>query len=831
MWGTAPPRKRAWQPFVGCVAPIVRQRRLCCNETPPTTCSSACGPASTRRRCTSSSAPLPPSLSFSVELSLPHLPGRTPLVAAAAPASTGTDAVHHATQAPGDTRAAEGERAALESSGKRAMSTEELIACLLGRLGSSPATPPRVLQERWRQFTYLCDSLVRLFMRPSARDASETSASTGSGAPRHSLVGVIVPCKEVYFSARHVSAAAARAGSPAPTSVSVGSSSSVEDMSTTQAALFLFHHHWRVPATLTLNTTVPNCAPTAVTVESGGHTQPQPRFEHDVAYAAVTPEGIDAVVADFVCVQGGSRLLLVRGDAPPNLQLRLRDGSLHSPLSREPSTMIAKAPSPRAHRTFHTAAELIRHFSAVRDRQQDEQNKGDGCARASALELCVAGYPQGHPLDRTWGAPSAADSVSAEAAAAGVAGEPDSSVSAVRQRSLAFLRAFEKDFDAAEGALLSMVRIVKSGARTASAKKRSSGARVSDGALSVASGGSRKRALDPGMPHVVMPELRELCRTLGRLGAVRRLWTCSSSYEPDVRSACVHRMLQEKVLLRPPGELQHRCIAGGHSRGGAAAAVIVTQMITTAIEFVDYVKDIKRVLRAWGSTATNGGLPESGTEVRAGGGQQPQQSPHASAPASLTPISVIPGVLLPHPTDVHVLLRSLYITKVIPSARMQQALEVYESELRSAWWQVTGGDVSAAILEVSEDRVPQVEARVCQLRHVASCRFTSAWLVETVDLLHDLRRLGQTRVHFFTMCNDKVDKRVAQLLAAYDARCGGVHIAVTHEEGKGWGDSSLFAGTPPWCLVAGAKLGTTHCCLPPSRPTPHPLTRVPQCLL
>ncbi|KAG5510724.1 hypothetical protein GH5_06947 [Leishmania sp. Ghana 2012 LV757] len=806
MWATASLRMRVCQQCGRFISSLMRRHRLCHDDRPQATRSRACRPVSARCLRYSSCATLPPPLSFSVELSLPHLPGRTPFATAAgvagAPASAGTRALHHSTQTPSGTHTAKQDaktaiekgRAVLASPGRPAMSTEELIACLLGLPSLCPGAPSRVVQRQWRQFTCLCDSLVRLFLCPSAHGAAATCTSTGPGAPRHSLVGVVMPCKEVYFSARHVDAAAARVAPPSITSSSAGSSSFADEMSTTQAALFLFHQHWRVPVTLTLNTTVPNC--TAVEMEGAGGTQPRPHSEHNAAHAAATPDGIDAVVDDFVFAQGGNRLLLVRGDAPPVLRCRLRDGSFDKPLPGTLSTTIAELPSMsrRAHRVFCTGAELIRHVSALRDQQYDQQKKRDGCARARALELYVAGYPQGHPLDRMWGATSAARSVSAGVAATGAAVAPGSSVSAPRHRSLEFLRAFESEFEAAEHAFATAVRIAKSGARVTSVEKRSSGTGVSDGAPFVASAGSRECARHPCAPHAVMPELKELCRTLGRLGAVRRLWTCSSSYDPDVRAACIHRMLHEKVLLRSPGEPQHRRVEGGSCHDDAGAPVIVTQMITTEREFTDYVEDIKRGLRAWGATATSGGKPESDVGVRTGGGHHQRHPPHAAARDSLTPISVIPGVLLPHPTNVHVLLRSLYYTKVIPSARMQRALEAYASELRSAWWQLAGehprrkresalqgnalskvfadSDVSAAILEVGEDRVAQVEARVRQVRRGASCRFASAWLSETVDLLHELHRIGQTRVHFFTVCNDKVDLRVEQLLVAYDARRG-----------------------------------------------------------
>ncbi|KAL0528936.1 LOW QUALITY PROTEIN: hypothetical protein Q4I28_001579 [Leishmania naiffi] len=752
------------------------------------------------RRCMSysSSATLPPPLSFSVELSLPHLPGRTPFVAAAGratrtPIGTCSGAVHRSTHALDGTQTAKTEESAasetksvMTNPEKRVMSTEELIACLRGLPGSSPASPLPLVSERWLQFVHLCDSLVQFATCPSERDVDSSTTSKRPGAPRHSLVGVVMPCKETYFSARHVDAAAASTLSPILASDSPAPSYFAEDMSTTQAALFLFRHHWRVPVTLTISTTVPNCTPGAT--ESRGCSQPLSPAGHDAAHAVATPGGIDAVVADFVFVHGGSRLLLVRGDTPSDLPLCFSADSSNGPLTGALSTMTGEvaSPSQRVHGTLRAGTELVRHVSAWKNQQQ--KKPFDGCSRVSALELCVAGYPQGHPLDRTWSTTSAPYSFSTEVAATGAAATNERSIAARRQRSLEFLRAFEKDFDAATYTLTAAACITESRACVVSAEKSSSNTSINDGAPSVASGEFSERARHFYSQPVVMPELQELCRTLGRLKTVRRLWTSSSRYEPDVRAACTRQMLQEKVRLRSP-EAPH-LIDGSI----AAAAVIVTQMVTTARELTDYVEEIQRGLRAWDATAAGGEQPEPTSGVRTGDGHQQLLPSHAAAPATLTPISVIPGVLLPHPTDVHVLLRSLYYSKVIPSARMQQALEVYASELMNAWRQLAGehpwvmqvlalrddtllqtlteSDIPAATLAVSKDRVAQVEARARQMQRSASSHFTSAWLSETVDLLHDLQQHGQTRLHLFTISNDKVDVRVAQLLAAYDAQRG-----------------------------------------------------------
>ncbi|KAK7194625.1 hypothetical protein NESM_000381100 [Novymonas esmeraldas] len=549
-----------------------------------------------------------PSLAFTVEVSLPHLPGRSPFHNAAAP-----HLCHDRT------------------------------AALLGQTSSSATTASWPLHVQWVEFVRLCDSLVRLTARTAAASPNDARP------PPHRLAGVVVPCKQPYFSV----------GGPAATTA----------MSTTQAALWLLHRHWCVPATLAINT-----------VHTAG------------SDTAATPARIDAVVRDAVQVQGCGRLLLLRGDTAPAM-----DATPHAPPS-----------------TLSTAAELVCHVSGWQVRQQQQQQRhapSVAGAGAATLELCVAGYPQGHPLDRVW------DTHTVD--------EEDRTATAAsrRRRSHEFLRAFERDFNDAERAADAAVCVV-------------SPTRPPD----PASGG--------GNSNAAAPELRELCRTMGRLRAVRRLWTTASSYDAVARAACVRHLVEEKVvcLARTPGGThgRRRCPPDGTA---AAAPVILTQMTATAAEFRGFAGDVQRAVRAWDA--------------------------EVAAPTP-TSVSVTPGVLLPHPTDVHVLLRSLYFTKVIPSPRMQAALEAYAAVLAGLWEEHVSA-VSVAPLVIDEAALDDVETRVGDTRRSASARLAAAWMDETVDLLHDLHETaaeGHTRVHLFTMFNDMVDVRVAQLLAAYDARRG-----------------------------------------------------------
>ncbi|GET86542.1 hypothetical protein, unknown function [Leishmania tarentolae] len=392
------PHRGTWQQCVRLTAPIMRRHLLFHGGRPQTRISGTISSVSSRSRWYSFSSALPPPLSFSIELSLPHLSGRTPFAAAAGAATprtvTCSGEARRTTQTLGgqhvastnECPAAKMEKTVMISPGRQAMRTEELMACLLGLPSSSPASPRPLMQQQWLAFVRLCDSLMRVTACPCERGVVAATTSTRVQASRHSLVGVIVPCKEVYFSARHVEATAERADPRTLASASL-TSASAEDMSTSQAALFLLHHHWKVPVTLTINTTVPNGAARAT--ESGSCTQPRSHGEQASAHATATPNGIDAVVTDFVFAQGGSRLLLVRGDSPPDFRLSLSKGISSGPLSEARGTVTTEEASPlqQARRTLRTSADLVRHVSVLRDRQQQEHKTCDGGTCASTLEL------------------------------------------------------------------------------------------------------------------------------------------------------------------------------------------------------------------------------------------------------------------------------------------------------------------------------------------------------------------------------------------------------------------------------------------------------------
>ncbi|KPI87603.1 hypothetical protein ABL78_3312 [Leptomonas seymouri] len=584
--------------------------------------------------------PTPPTaLHYSLELSLPHLPERTPFRSV-----VGKDP---------------------DTSGDHDSHVQSLLA-LSASKPPAQADPQQGqaewLHPRWSAFVQLCDAIVAI---------AASHQSTKSAVAR--LSGVILPCKEPYFAV----------GDPAPEGATTTSAASASTLSTTQAAILLLQQHWHVPVTLALNTSLAN-----------RHVERGWSDPTDNAAGASSPQ-VEAVVHDFTQRLGGRQLLLVRGDAAP----RQHD---------TPRT-------PSAHAELRTGADLIRCVS--RALNTSARTSHSASSNDSAVQIAVAGYPQGHPLDREWDV-----SVAAATTTAGVT-DRGSSV---------FFDRFERSFNAADDLFKRMVvsHVQPSPSQATSAP---------------------------------LPALHRLFYTLGRLHAVRQLWLTPSRYSAEARAACTRQLIEDKVLLR-----------GSDAQGSFGGAhVIVTQMLASAQEFTAYVDDVQRALKDVVSSSPS------------------------SAASSHAAVKIIPGILLPHPTDAHVLLRSLYYSKVIPSTRLQRALETYRADLKSLWRSIAVPSTAATeqgsaeeipylrdvangymstwpgvVVLDCDNTVSAVEAAVQEAHDRAGARFAAAWMAETVDLLSELRqRSGEhTPVHFFTMFNGQVDVRLAQLLDAYAAQ-------------------------------------------------------------
>ncbi|KPA76008.1 hypothetical protein ABB37_08154 [Leptomonas pyrrhocoris] len=627
-------------------------------------------------------AKAPSALHYSLELSLPHLPHRSPF-----------------------TNGSLKDTGRVGTAARNSELMEVLLAPLKGtaEVASREAAQTQLLHPRWSAFLRLCDDVVAA---AAARRATPSAPSC--------LMGVTIPCKEPYFCAAEPVRKEERNAAAAATTTTPTAS----PLSTIQAAILLFHQHWRVPVMLALNTTVAN------THAVQRHTGDESDAAGEADAAGASTSGVEAVVHDFVSHLHGRRMFLVRGDSPAT-----RYGA-----ARRGSSAVASE--------LHTAGDLIRCVSSAIKRLALPVSLSSSSASqtgetATSVQIAVAGYAQGHPLDRRWAASPAA------AAAATTA-------------NAAFFHNFERDFNAADGLF---ERIVLS--HVAPSRSTSTSTTAANG----------------GATAALLPAVHHLFHTLGRLHAVRQLWLTPSHYSAEARAACTRQLIEEKVLLWKGSEALN-----GGSGGGGGARVIVTQMLTSADEFAGYVDDVQRALR------------------------MASPSSPSSSPISVT---VIPGILLPHPTDAHVLLRALYYAKVIPSVRMQRALETYRTDLKGVWrsiathrgttednnkegataattataataqvsypQDVANGYMSTwpgAVVVRSDADVAAMEAFVDDAHRRAGARFAAAWMAETVDLLTDLQqRIGGAHVpvHFFTMFNDAVDVRLAQLLDAYAA--------------------------------------------------------------
>ena len=612
---------------------------------------------------------LPTMLRYSLELSLPHLPGRTPF-----------------------TRAPE----ISESEG-------DIVELLRTSLPQKPtvesASRNEFFHPRWFAFVQLCDAI-----------ATTADAYSSAQAAPSAFVGVTIPCKEPYF----------RAVDSAP-------AVPVSTLSTIQAAILLFHQHWRVPVTLALNTTVANRAAVPSHAKNEQDSAKGNRKSSDAAAmdgaVGASLSGIHAVVRDFVQHLDGRQLLLVRGDSP----------STQRGLAA-PRKSVAASVSSSNLSELHTSADLA---CCVRSllRSPEFSSFSTAAEGNAGVRIAVAGYPQGHPLDRTWGALP----VAVTTAAATATGDTNWSSndrneghsSKAREKQDAFFHRFERDFSAADSLY---DRVVVSHVKPAEAPP--------------------------------LPALHHLFQTIGRLCAVRQLWLTPSTYSDDIRAACTQQLIEDKVL-----------------RGGAR--VIVTQLLTSVEEYKLFTHDVQQALQMTASRSSLSPSPPS--------------------------VEVVPGILLPHPTEPSVLLRALYYAKVIPSTRLQRALETYRADLKSVWrsivshssstttnekavndrqnsgcrgntmndvsyqQDVTDGYVSTwpGLVELSTPReTAAAEAFVHDAHRRAAARFAVAWMAETVDVLSGLRQFSgeQTPVHFFTMFNDRADVRLAQLLEAYAAK-------------------------------------------------------------
>ncbi|KPA76006.1 hypothetical protein ABB37_08153 [Leptomonas pyrrhocoris] len=241
--------------------------------------------------------------------------------------------------------------------------------------------------------------------------------------------------------------------------------------------------------------------------------------------------------------------------------------------------------------------------------------------------------------------------------------------------------------------------------------------------------------LAQGPPHAPHAATVETCRAIAdallvRLDAVRQLWLTPSHYSAEARAACTRQLIEEKVLLWKGSEALN-----GGSGGGGGARVIVTQMLTSADEFAGYVDDVQRALH----------------DVICNGKSARQEDGAA--------LVLVPGLMAPLRGEQFV--RATLLLKVIPSAPVRDALDVYEAALKSA----------CSHLDDASDRVaPDAESAAVRLfqqaKEAAEVAFQRAVEDFTVAVARSLYARGYTHVNFSAFqygCGEAVGRVVARL--------------------------------------------------------------------
>ncbi|KAG5485664.1 hypothetical protein LSCM4_06622 [Leishmania orientalis] len=599
---------------------------------------------------------------------------------------------------------------------------------------------------------------------PAATPAFEAHVST---LLRHVPHPTFITCTSYspYFTS-----AAAEGMAAAPSGTAVDSANATETSATQQALSYL---HKCVAAdvglVLTVTATRATCAEESLQGTEGGQqgSQQRPKLLGSLAPASLQPvksltgasrSGVAAVLADFhrrtsvaaaiapgaTNCQKGTRhrsrgLMVLRGDDGGDTRRRMASAQ------RDGASASAALPSPNPYADFADGVDLLRFISSILTSRDGEAlcDALGGESDRAAMCLCVGGYPQGHVLDRQWGTTQERADAGTAAPLPGQSPFPYQTLSSLR-----FLEELDVVFADTEAQL--------------------------------------RRAV--GTPSAPRPLSVESCleaagALFARLDAVRRLWATPSSYPPDVRAACTHRTVVDKVLLRPSAA--QPCVAAGasdvcHSTG---ACVVVTQMITSATEFLDYVEDVRIALRssittAGGDVCGCGNGAAAAEERAASGTSSPSSAAAAARLASLPSLVVVPGLMAPLRGEQY--LRSTLQLKVMPSVPFQTALREYERALHSATETLrkaaaftseavrSRNDAPTATLKREADDPACVNAihMYQQAKEAAEERFQERMVDMTVAIVRDLRAHGYTHVNFSTFqygCGDAVGRVVAAL--------------------------------------------------------------------
>jgi len=158
-----------------------------------------------------------------------------------------------------------------------------------------------------------------------------------------------------------------------------------------------------------------------------------------------------------------------------------------------------------------------------------------------------------------------------------------------------------------------------------------------------------------------------------------------------------------------------------------------------------------------------------------GGGEGAQNSTAASLPSPRPQVTIIPGILIPHQTNIGTLLFALRLGKVIPSPSMRMALRHLEQDLQRALdncieallpLQMSSSSSSVQSATEYPAEVHTTYRRLVTAQRDATATFVAWWDTSTTSLIREVMANGHYDMHFFSVSNDMVVSRLKVLLGS-----------------------------------------------------------------
>ncbi|KAL7698947.1 hypothetical protein NQL31_004577 [Lotmaria passim] len=460
--------------------------------------------------------------------------------------------------------------------------------------------------------------------------------------------------------------------------------SSTDEESATQEALAFLNS--KLPPDAGLVLTITGTRATTALVK--GENNAKEGSDINSTLTGASKVGVRAVMRDFVrhtelsrtsrsSTHRGGGLMVLRGDDGGYTRHRMSSVQKSNNSDGSAAAVVdVDVADDRAnpYTTFADGAALLQYVWREQQAAAAKTAKEEEAdSDVAIVDLCLftGAYAQGHVQDRAWGAAAVA------AAAAAAPHSPSTAASS----SLQFLEELETTYAETEATL---------------------------------------RQAQRGPHHALRPASVETCTQIAdallkRLDAVRQLWQTPSSYSAEMRAACTRWLVEEKVR-----------------HGGAR--VLVTQMLTSAHEFMRFEEDVQRALQDL--------MNASGASE---GKEEEEETPS---------VVILPGLMAPLRAEQ--LARAVLQLKVIPGAPLQVAFHTYAEALRAARTQLQSatGQAGSAVETFQT------------AKEAAEVAFLDAMVAFTVSLARDLHALGYTHVNFSAFqygCGEAIGRVVKQL--------------------------------------------------------------------